>query len=80
MSDNFIHTEATFESAIVDHLCNNGWQQGNANDFSKDLAFDKKTILNFVQSSQSAEWKKLKQYYNGDTESKFIQRLFKNLT
>ncbi|MCX6238192.1 MAG: type I restriction endonuclease [Bacteroidia bacterium] len=79
MFDNFIHTEATFESAIVGHLCKNGWQQGNTNDFSKDLAFDKKAILNFVQSSQSEEWKKLKQYYNGDTESKFIQRLFKEL-
>src|SRR6266581_360786 len=79
MSNNFIHTESTFESAIIDHLCNNGWQQGNANDFSRDLAFDKKAILTFIQSSQSKEWEKLKQYYKEETENKFLQRLFKEL-
>ncbi len=79
MTDSSIHTEATFESAIIDHLCNNGWQQGNANDFSKDLAFDKSAILSFIQTSQTKEWDKLKQYYKDETESKFIQRLFKEL-
>ena len=79
MADNFIHTEGTFESAIIDHLCNNGWQQGNANDFNKELALDTKTILAFIQTSQSKEWEKLQQYYKDETETKFIQRLFKEL-
>lgn len=79
MSEHSIHTEATFEAAIVEHLCSHGWIQGNASDFSKDLAFDKKAILDFVQSSQSKEWEKLKQYYKDETEIKFIQRLFKEL-
>lgn len=79
MSEHSIHTEATFEAAIVEHLCYHGWIQGNASDFSKDLAFDKQAILDFVQSSQSKEWEKLKQYYKDETEIKFIQRLFKEL-
>ena len=79
MSNSFIHTESTFESAIIEHLCNNGWQQGNATDFSKELAFDTKAILSFVQSSQNKEWEKLKQYYKEDTESKFMQRLHKEI-
>lgn len=79
MANNFIHSEATFESNIVDHLCKNGWHLGSAADFSKDLALDKQAILTFVQSSQSKEWDKLKQYYREDTENKFIQRLFKEL-
>jgi type I restriction enzyme R subunit len=79
MSDNSIHTEATFEGAIVEHLCGHGWQQGNSNDFSKDLAIDKKTLLSFIQQSQPKEWDKLKLYYKEETESKFIQRLFKEL-
>jgi type I restriction enzyme R subunit len=79
MSEHSIHTEATFEAAIVEHLCSNGWIQGNASDFSKDLAFDKKAIIDFVQTSQSKEWEKLKQYYKDETEIKFIQRLFKEL-
>jgi len=79
MANNFIHSEATFESNIVDHLCKNGWHLGSAADFSKDLALDKQAILTFVQSSQPEEWEKLKQYYREDTENKFIQRLFKEL-
>ena len=79
MTDYSIHTEATFEAAIVDHLCSNGWHQGNAIDFSKDLAFDKKAIIDFVKSSQMKEWEKLSQYYKEETEIKFIQRLFKEL-
>lgn len=75
----FIHTESTFESAIIDHLTSNGWHLGKASDFSRDLAFDKNAVLSFVQTSQTKEWAKLKSYYKDDTENKFIQRLFKEL-
>ena len=70
-----IHTETTFESAIVEHLCNNGWIQGNSTDFNTSLAFDAKTVLKFIQSAQNKEWLKLTQYYKEDTENKFLQRL-----
>ena len=79
MSNEFIHTEATFESAIIDHLVSNGWQEGNADNFNKELAFDKKAVLSFIQSSQPKEWEKLNSYYKEETENKFIQRLFKEL-
>jgi type I restriction enzyme R subunit len=79
MSNNFKHTESAFESAIVGHLTSNGWHQGNASDFSSDLAFDKKAVLSFIQTSQPKEWIKLQSYYKDETESKFIQRLFKEL-
>ena len=74
-----IHTESTFEFAIIAHLTANGWHPGNASDFSRDLAFDKKAVLSFTQTSQPKEWAKLRSYYKDDTESKFIQRLFKEL-
>lgn len=76
---NNIHTEQTFESSIIAHLTNNGWKEGSALNFSADLAFDKNAILNFIQTSQPKEWETLKSYYKSDTESKFIQRLFKEL-
>ena len=79
MLNNPIHTEATFESAIVDHLCSHGWCQGNADDYIKELALDKKNILEFIQATQPNEWKKLKQFYGEDTANKFIQRLTKEL-
>lgn len=79
MANQAIHNEATFESAIVDHLTTHGWQQAHSTDFSKDLAFDKGAVLNFIRSSQPAEWAKLQSYNGGETENKFIQRLFKEL-
>jgi len=74
-----IHNESTFESAIVGHLAANGWFVGAAADFSRDLAFDKKAVLAFIQTSQPKEWAKLKSFYGNETESKFLQRLFKEL-
>lgn len=57
---NGIHTESTFESAIIAHLTANGWHAGNASDFSRDLAFDEKAVLSFIQASQL--WKILCNY------------------
>jgi len=76
---NGIHTESTFESAIIGHLTNHGWHQGNADDFSTELALDKKAVLDFIKTSQPKEWGQLKSYYREDTDTKFIQRLFKEL-
>ncbi|MFH2032922.1 MAG: hypothetical protein ABIJ40_20195 [Bacteroidota bacterium] len=58
-----IHTERTFESAIIAHLTSNGWFEGNASDFNSEIALDKKAILEFIQSSQPEEWFLLKPYY-----------------
>lgn len=76
---NGIHTESIFESAIIEYLTTHGWHLGNASDFSRDLSFDKKAVLSFIQASQPKEWAKLQTYYKDDTENKFIQRLFKEL-
>ncbi len=75
----YIHTESAFESAIVGHLTSNGWCLGSSAEYSRDLAFDKKAVLSFIQSSQPNAWVKLQSYYKDDTESKFVQRLFKEL-
>lgn len=74
-----IHTESTFESAIIKHLTSNGWFEGNASDFSSEIALDKKAVLDFIQTSQPKEWELLKSYYKEEVENKFIQRLFKEL-
>lgn len=76
---NGIHSEATFESAIIEYLVNNGWHERHDNDFSTELALDKNAILTFIKSSQTKEWGKLTTYYKEDTENKFFQRLFKEL-
>lgn len=77
--NNSIHRETTFEKAIVEHLTENGWILGESGNFSRDLAFDKIAVLNFVRSSQPNEWEKMVSYYNSEAENKFCQRLFKEL-
>jgi type I restriction enzyme R subunit len=77
--NNFLHSESTFETAIVEHLTSNGWQSGNADSYNIDLAFEKITVLTFLKISQPKEWEKLKAYYKEETEDKIIQRLYKEL-
>jgi len=79
MGNNAIHTESTFESAIIENLTTNGWQLGKDENYSRELAFDEKAVLSFIQSSQPDEWSQYNKYYQTDAESKFIQRLTKEL-
>lgn len=74
-----LHTESTFESAIINNLTKHGWYEGISMDFSTELAFDKKAVIEFIQNSQPKEWELLVSYYKEETENKFIQRLFKEL-
>lgn len=72
--------EAAFENAIIDCLINDGgYRLGNAENFSRELAFDKPTILEFIKNSQPEAWKKLETIHGLLVESKFIQRLYKEL-
>jgi hypothetical protein len=52
MTKTSIHTENTFETSIVEHLYENGWTLGAAGNFDKDLALDKRAVLDFVQKTQ----------------------------
>lgn len=79
MSNPAIHTESTFETAIIEHLASHGWTRGSDLDYDRELAFDKKALLNFIQAAQPKEWEKVKSYYKEETENKFIQRLIKEL-
>jgi hypothetical protein len=43
INKNKIHTEQTFETAIIQHLCANGWTEGTNTDFDRELAFNAKS-------------------------------------
>lgn len=74
-----LHTEKTFEAAIVEHLTGNGWHLGTASNFSRQLAFDMPAIYDFIKTSQPKEWARLSEFYGADVEPKFIQRLFREI-
>jgi len=72
--------EEAFETAIVDSLIKNGgYQLGNADNFSRELAFDKATIFQFIQSSQPQAWQKLSDIHGLLVKPMFIQRLYAEL-
>lgn len=79
INKNKLHSEQTFETAIIQHLCANGWVEGANTDFDRELSFNARSILAFVQDTQAKEWDKLLQFYKGETESHFIKRLIKEL-
>ena len=79
INKNKIHTEQTFETAILQHLTANGWSEGLNTDFDRELALDTKAIIAFLQTSQPKEWEKLVQFYKADSETQIIKRLAKEL-
>lgn len=79
MSNNDLAKESTFESAIIEHLTNNGWYEGKADDYSKEFSLNKNAVLTFVKDSQPKEWEQLKSFYKEETDNKFIQRIEKEL-
>lgn len=75
-----IHTESTFESAIVQALVEHGgYLETDAADFSRELALDKRQILAFLKETQPLRWEKLTAVHGADVENRILQRLFKEL-
>src|SRR5688572_14899859 len=79
ITKNKLHTEQTFETAIISHLSSNGWTEGSAENFSRGLCLDEKAILEFLQTSQTKEWETFVQFYKGDAETQLIKRLVKEI-
>lgn len=75
-----IHTEKAFEEATENSLIENGgYSKGISDDFNKELALDKKRIIDFIKSSQPKQWERISEIHGADVEDKLIQRLCKEL-
>ncbi|MGD2087425.1 MAG: DEAD/DEAH box helicase family protein [Candidatus Aminicenantes bacterium] len=80
MTPGKITSEQAFEEAIEYSLCKSGgYVKGISANFSKDLAFDKDIVLEFIKSSQPQSWQKLQTIHGTNVETKFILRLFNEL-
>ena len=79
MDRNKIHTEHTFETAIINHLTENAWIEISNTEYDKELAFFPNVILAFVKESQPKEWERLQQFYKDEANVKFLQRLYREL-
>ena len=75
-----VHDEATFESAIEQHLLANGYIQADVGDYDPSLALDSKQLFAFIEATQAEEWSKLVQLHGeSDARSRFLNRLGREL-
>ncbi len=75
-----LHTEKTFETAIVESLTEKGgWLPGSDKALDRSLALFPLYIIEFLQASQPKQWEKLSKIHSTDVETKLIQRLCKEL-
>lgn len=75
-----ITTENTFETAIVQSLIEKGgYMLGNASEYTIDLGFFRRDIIDFLQSSQPTKWEKITAIHEKDVENRVLQRLYKEL-
>lgn len=75
-----IHTEQTFEEAIVSSLLENGgYVQGHSKDFDANQGLFPTYIMQFLRESQPALWTKIENIHKSDVETKVLQRLTKEI-
>jgi type I restriction enzyme R subunit len=75
------HYESTLEKLITEHLCNNQWLQGEKSNYNLELGLDLEELKQFILSTQSMEWERLKSLHGGDEAAwkKFSERLGKEI-
>jgi type I restriction enzyme, R subunit len=75
------HYESTLEKLITEHLCNNRWLQGEKSNYNLELGLDLEELKQFILSTQSMEWERLKSLHGGDEAAwkKFSERLGKEI-
>lgn len=75
-----IHTEQTFEEAIVSSLLEQGgYSQGQSKDFDANQGFFPSYTIQFLQESQPAAWTKIENIHKSDVETKVLQRLLREI-
>ena len=72
--------ERAFEEAIEQCLLERGgYSRGESAGYSRELAFHPQAILAFIRDTQPRAWRKLEDVHGSLAETKFLQRLFKEL-
>jgi type I restriction enzyme R subunit len=75
-----IHTEETFEEAIISSLLESGgYVQGHSKDFDANQGLFPTYIMQFLRESQPALWTKIENIHKSDVETKVLQRLTKEI-
>ena len=75
------HLEVAFESSIVEHLAEHGWQIGSASHYDRHVGLDPVELFAFIGATQPKEWAKLESMHGSPelARTKFTLRLVKEL-
>ncbi len=74
------YDEKSFETEIKDHLVKQGgYVEASPKDFDRENALHTSTLIQFLKDTQPDSWKKLEKIHVEKIETKFLQRLSKEL-
>ena len=71
--------ELTLQNEMLKHLVSTGLLLGKAKRYNRELALYPEDLLGFVQVSQTAQWKKLFDFYPSLPEQNFLARVASQL-
>ena len=71
--------EYAFQNEIIGHLKSNGWLEGKASNYNRELALYAEDTLAFVKESQPDQWEKYCGVYPTNTEAKFLEKVASQL-
>ena len=75
-----VHLEDVLEQHMVEELvAHQGYWLRTDAEYDRDLAMDPQLALEFVQSTQPEDWKKLEDHYGNSAEKEFLTQLAANL-
>ena len=73
-----ITSENTFETAIIENLtASGGYGEGEAGAYSPELGIFKADVLQFLQTTQTQQWKRLAAIHGEDVSNRVLARLYK---
>ena len=75
-----ITSENAFEIAIVENLlASGGYSEGDAVAYSPELGMFKAEVLQFLQTTQTQQWKRLAAIHGDDVSNRVLARLYKEM-
>lgn len=72
-------SEKNFEESIEQYLRENGYMKYKSNAYNKDLCLIPSALFDFIFTSQTQMWKKLKEQHGSQVKERFLKRLLKQI-
>ena len=71
------HKEKNFEEEIVAYLVSQGWLEGDASEYDRELALYPSDLIGWIQDTQSKEWAKVVSWHEANAGQALCERAAK---